>query len=301
MPVNPLVYQDFTVYAIPAYLAVIAIELFIATRENLKIYEWKDSLACLGMGLGSLLIGIGMKTAAFLGFSFIHKYALFTIGNQWWVFVFLFFADDFTFYWHHRLSHQVRILWAAHINHHSSQKLNFAVALRQSWTELLYKYFFWAWLPLLGFDPLMILFVMSINLIYQFFQHTQLVGKLGLLEWFFNTPSHHRVHHAVNIKYLDRNHAGTLIIWDRLFGTFQEEDKNEKPVFGITSNITTFNPVKIASHEFVNIWNDLKKTNSFTHKLKYLFFPPGWSHNGANRTSAYLRRQLEKHKAGNEK
>lgn len=292
MEVDPLVYKDFTVYAIPAYLAVIAIELYLSARENLQIYEWKDSLACIAMGLGSLVVGIIVKTAAFLGFNWLHQFAIFDIGHQWWAYVLLFFADDFTFYWHHRLSHEVRILWAAHINHHSSQRLNFAVALRQSWAELLYKYMFWIWLPLLGFEPLMILFIMSLNLIYQFFQHTQLVGKLGILEWIFNTPSHHRVHHAVNVKYLDRNHAGTLIIWDRLFGTFQEEDKKDKPVYGITNNIETYNPLEIATHEFRNIWNDMKRTNSFSQKLKYLFYPPGWSHDGENKTSRHLRKMV---------
>lgn len=294
MQINPLVYQDFTVYAIPAYLTVIALELFLSVRENLQIYEWKDSLACIAMGLGSLVIGIGVKTLAFLGFTFLHQFSIFNIGNHWWAYIILFFADDFTFYWHHRLSHQVRILWAAHINHHSSQRLNFAVALRQSWTELLYKYFFWIWLPILGFDPLMILFMMSLNLIYQFFQHTQFVGKLGIIEWIFNTPSHHRVHHAINVKYLDRNHAGTLIIWDRIFGTFQEEDENDKPVYGITNNISTYNPFEIATHEFKNIRNDLKRTNSFSQKLKYLFYPPGWSHNGENKTSNFLRKHASK-------
>ncbi len=290
--VNPLVYRDFTAYAIPVYLLVIGIELFISAKENLHIYEWRDSFACIAMGLGSLLIGVVMKTAAFLGFTYLHQFAIFEIGHQWWAYLILFFADDFTFYWHHRLSHQVRILWAAHVNHHSSQKLNFAVALRQSWAELLYKYYFWHWLPVLGFDPLMLLFMMSLNLIYQFFQHTQLVGKLGIIEWFFNTPSHHRVHHAVNIKYLDRNHAGTLIIWDRMFGTFQKEEENDKPVYGITNNINTFNPLEIATHEFKNIRKDVKKANSFSDKLKYIFFPPGWSHNGENKTSDFLRKKL---------
>lgn len=294
MIIDPLIYQDFTVYAIPFYFIVIGLELFLSAKENLPLYEVKDSLACIAMGLGSVIIGTGMKTAAYLGFSFLHQYAVFDIGKEWWVYLLLFFADDFTFYWHHRLSHEIRILWAAHVNHHSSQKLNFTVALRQSWTELLYKYFFWMWLPLLGFDPLMILFIMSINLIYQFFQHTQLVGKLGMIEWLFNTPSHHRVHHAINVKYLDRNHAGTLIIWDRLFGTFQEEDPKDKPIYGITNNINSYNPLEIASHEYKSIWKDIKCTYSYSDKLKYLFFSPGWSHNGELKTSNELRKKLMK-------
>src|SRR5690606_38938926 len=160
--------------------------------------------------------------------------------------------------WHHRLSHEVRILWAAHLNHHSSMRLNFATALRQSWAEQLYKYVFWLWMPLVGFPPLMIMIMISLSLIYQFLQHTQFIGKLGMLESFFITPSYHLVHHAYNVRYLDRNHAGVLIIWDRLFGTFQEEKENEKPIYGITENIHTYNPLIIATHEFANIWRDVK-------------------------------------------
>jgi sterol desaturase/sphingolipid hydroxylase (fatty acid hydroxylase superfamily) len=292
--INSDVYNDPTVWAIPVYLIVIAVELIIDSKEKLHLYEWKDSLACIAMGIGSLIIGIVVKTTAFFAFSFIYQYRLFEIGHEWWAYVILFFLEDFSFYWHHRLSHQVRILWAAHVNHHSSQKLNFAVALRQSWAELLYKYIFWMWLPLIGFEPLMIMFMMSLSLIYQFLQHTQIVKKLGPIEWFFNTPSHHRVHHASNIRYLDRNHAGILIIWDRLFETFEEESETEKPVFGITNNIETYNPVKIATHEFINLWNDVKRSPDFKTKLKYIFNPPGWSHNGPNRTSDYLRKQANK-------
>jgi sterol desaturase/sphingolipid hydroxylase (fatty acid hydroxylase superfamily) len=292
--INSDVYNDPTVWAIPVYLIVIAVELIIDAKEKLHLYEWKDSFACIAMGIGSLIIGIVVKTTAFFAFSFIYQYRLFEIGHEWWAYVILFFLEDFSFYWHHRLSHQVRILWAAHVNHHSSQKLNFAVALRQSWAELLYKYIFWMWLPLIGFEPLMIMFMMSLSLIYQFLQHTQIVKKLGPIEWFFNTPSHHRVHHASNIRYLDRNHAGILIIWDRLFETFEEESETEKPVFGITNNIETYNPVKIATHEFINLWNDVKRSPDFKTKLKYIFNPPGWSHNGPNRTSDYLRKQANK-------
>jgi sterol desaturase/sphingolipid hydroxylase (fatty acid hydroxylase superfamily) len=157
------------------------------------------------------------------------------LGWHWWVWILILFADDFTFYWHHRLSHEIRVLWAAHVNHHSSTTMNLATALRQSWAEQLYKYFWWLWLPVVGFPPLMILMMMSISLIYQYWVHTELIRKMPKwFEFLFNTPSHHRVHHASNVRYLDQNHAGILIIWDRLFGTFAEERDDEKPVYGIT-------------------------------------------------------------------
>ncbi|MDX2002252.1 MAG: sterol desaturase family protein [Chitinophagales bacterium] len=290
-------------YAIPLFLIAIFLELAIDFYQKRKIYhDAKDSLASITMGIGSLIIGVGVKAFYFLIYFWLYnnlnvfgspEAASATLGpDKWYAWVLLFFLDDFSFYWHHRLSHEVRILWAAHVNHHSSVNLNFAVALRQSWAEIFYKYIFWLWLPILGFHPVMILTMMSISLVYQFLQHTTLVKKLGPLEWFFNTPSHHRVHHASNIKYLDRNHAGILIIWDRLFGTFQEEDE-EAPQYGITVNIHTYNPIKIASHEFVAIWQDVKSAKNWKDKLKYIFYPPGWSPEGPNRTAKYLQKQLK--------
>jgi sterol desaturase/sphingolipid hydroxylase (fatty acid hydroxylase superfamily) len=203
------------------------------------------------------------------------------------------FADDFSFYWHHRLSHSVRLLWAAHENHHSARTLNLAVALRQSWGEIFYKFLFWAWMPLVGFHPLMIFMMMSISLIYQYFQHTDLVGKLGPLEWIFNTPSHHRVHHATNIKYLDKNHAGIFIIWDRLFGTFQEEDEREKPTYGVRKDFHSYNPFVIASHEYIDLWRDVRRAKSVGEALGYLFGPPGWQPGDRTQTTHYLQSQLK--------
>lgn len=286
---------DATTYATPVFLLMILIESIISARHQLHLFEWKDSLASIAMGLGSIFIDIFMKTFVFFAFTFLYQFRIFDLENVWWVWILLFFAEDFTFYWHHRLSHEIRILWAAHVNHHSSQNLNFAVALRQSWAERFYKYFFWMWLPLVGFQPLMILLMMSINLVYQFFQHTQTVKKLGFLEYIFNTPSHHRVHHASNPRYLDRNHAGTLIIWDRMFGTFVEETEEDKPKFGIVQNIETYNPIKIATHEFINIWKDIKKSPDFKTKLKYIFYPPGWSHDGSKESSKQLRERFISH------
>jgi sterol desaturase/sphingolipid hydroxylase (fatty acid hydroxylase superfamily) len=289
MPVE----SDPVVYAIPFFLVLISIELFVNWREQLNLYESKEAISSIGMGLGSLVIDLLMKGLAFGTYIFIYDhFRLFTLGWHWYTWVLIFFADDFTFYWHHRLSHEIRVLWGSHVNHHSSQTLNLATALRQSWGEQLYKFIWWLWLPLVGFPPLMILMMMSISLIYQYWVHTELIKKLPRwYEFIFNTPSHHRVHHASNIRYLDQNHAGILVIWDRLFGTFAEETE-EKPVYGITKNINTYNLFKIASHEYVDLIHDVRRAPTFKDKLKYIFYPPGWSHDGPDLRARTLRRQL---------
>jgi sterol desaturase/sphingolipid hydroxylase (fatty acid hydroxylase superfamily) len=286
--------NDITVYAAPIFIISIFIEMYFAGRLNLKIHNKKDSLASIGMGLGSLVIGVGMKFLAFTLMFYLYEYRVLDLKmNIWWTWVLLLFADDFIFYWYHRLSHQVRVLWAAHINHHSSQNYNLAVALRQSWGEVIYKYSFWMILPVIGFHPLAIMTMIGINLIYQFFPHTKLVGKLGLFGLIFNTPSHHRVHHASNVRYLDKNHAGIFIIWDKLFGTFQPELDNEPVVYGITVNINSYNLFYIATHEYINLTKDIKRASKFSDKLKYIFNPPGWSHDGKNQTSKHLQSKLK--------
>jgi sterol desaturase/sphingolipid hydroxylase (fatty acid hydroxylase superfamily) len=288
----PFKYEP-VVYAIPFFLITIVVELYINWKEKKELYEAKDSLASIGMGIGSLVIDLVMKTLAFTAYIYLFQFRLFDIGWHWWSWVLILFADDFTFYWHHRLSHEVRILWAAHVNHHSSEHYNLSTALRQSWAEQLYKFFWWMWMPLIGFDPLMMMMMMSFSLIYQYWVHTELIHRFPRwFEFIFNTPSHHRVHHASNIRYLDQNHAGILIIWDRLFGTFTEEKDEEKPVYGITKNIHTYNLFKIATHEFAEIWHDVKNAPTLTDKLKYIFYSPGWSHNGPDLRARTLRKQL---------
>jgi sterol desaturase/sphingolipid hydroxylase (fatty acid hydroxylase superfamily) len=285
--------DDPVIYAIPFFLLLISIELFINWREQRHLYHAKEALASIGMGLGSLVINVLMKALAFGVMTMLFEFRLFEIGWHWWSWVLMLFADDFSFYWHHRLSHEIRVLWAAHVNHHSSQDYNLAIALRQSWVEQLYKYVFWLWLPIVGFDPLMVMIMMSFSLIYQYWVHTEIIRKFpAFIEFIFNTPSHHRVHHASNVRYLDQNHGGILIIWDRLFGTFTAESDEERPVYGITSNIHTHNLFKIAFHEYQNVWNDVKNAPKWSDKLKYLFYSPGWSHNGPDQRARTLRKAL---------
>ena len=289
---NEAITNDPTVFAIPVFIALIVVEVFINAKKNLDLYRFNDSAANITMGLGSVVIGLLTKTFAFFVFLWIYQFRLFEIPNTWWMWGLLLLADDVTFYWYHRSAHEIRFFWAAHVQHHSSEHMNFSVALRQSWGEPFIKFLFYMWLPFIGFNPVYILIMQSISLVYQFFPHTKLVGKLGPIEWIFNTPSHHRVHHATQVQYLDKNHAGILIIWDRMFGTFQKE--KEVPIYGITENINSFSPLKIASHEYVNLWQDIRRAKKFSDKIDYLIKPPGWSHDGVNRTSKELQRQLSK-------
>ena len=285
---------DPVTYAIPFFMLMMGIEWYVNYKERLDLFETKDSLASIGMGIGSLIIDLGMKAIGFAVYYFFYQFALFDIGWQWWVWILLLFVDDFTFYWHHRLSHEIRVLWAAHVNHHSSQRYNLSTALRQSWTELLYKYFWWIWLPLIGFHPIMIMMMQSISLVYQFWIHTEIIKTLPKpIEYFFNTPAHHRIHHASNIRYLDKNHGGILIIWDRLFGTFIEEDPNEPVVYGIRNNINTFNPFKIASHEFIDLSKDMKSSKTWKDFFLYLIKPPGWQPDNPFMTTKYLQKEME--------
>ncbi len=295
-----LEFDNPIVYAIPFFSLLILIEAYINYKERADNYQLKDATASISMGLGSVFIDLITKSTALILFTIIYtNYGLFNEALSFTVlgWVLLFFLDDVTFYFHHRFSHQVRLLWAAHVNHHSSVHYNLSTALRQSWTELFYKYLWYLWLPFLGFPPLMILTQISISLIYQFWVHTKHIKRLpAWFEFIFNTPSHHRVHHAKNIVYLDRNHAGILIIWDRLFGTFMEEDPNEPVVYGITTNINTYNPIKIASHEFINLGKDIYKAPTFSDKLKYILMPPGWSHDGSTMTADEMRADWEQQK-----
>jgi sterol desaturase/sphingolipid hydroxylase (fatty acid hydroxylase superfamily) len=198
--------------------------------------------------------------------------------------------DDLRYYLWHRLSHESRWFWASHVVHHSSQHYNLTTALRQTWTgQILGSVVFKTPLIFLGFHPYMVLFVGGLNLIYQFWIHTEHIGRLGPIEWIFNTPSHHRVHHATNARYLDANYAGTLIIWDRMFGTFVPESDEEKCRYGIVKNLGTFNPLVISFHEWIGIAKDVIAARSAKDALGYMFGPPGWSPDGSRLTSKLIK------------
>ncbi|WP_412985495.1 sterol desaturase family protein [Pontimicrobium sp. IMCC45349] len=291
-------------FAIPFFVVSMLLELIVTTRKNIKTYEVKDAFSSIAMGLGNVALGFISKALVLLVFLFIYEnFRLFTIPVVWWSFILLFFADDISYYWFHRISHSCRLFWASHVVHHSSQHYNLSTALRQTWSGSFYTFIFWLWLPLLGFHPAMIMLQMSISLLYQFWIHTEAIDKLP--KWFeavMNTLSHHRVHHGSNPLYLDRNHAGILIIWDKLFGTFQPELKEEKVVYGLVSNIDTYNPIKIAFIEWFYMFKDVfTGKKSFTDRLQYLLKPPGWKHDGTGKLSDDLRKEwLTKQKTSND-
>ena len=269
---------DLILAAIPVFVVCLALEAvsfrFLPDDEE-RGYELRDAATSVSMGLGNVVVNIGWKLvvlAAFAAAYLVSPLHLPVHNPLTWVL--LFFAEDFVYYWYHRTHHTIRILWASHVVHHSSQFYNLSTALRQTWTPMTGLPY---WLPLaFFFPPWMILLQQSVSLLYQFFLHTERVDRLWRpVEVVMNTPSHHRVHHGANTQYLDRNYGGILIVWDRIFGSFEAEA--DRVVYGLTKNIETFNPVRVATHEYAAIWADLRHARSWRHRIGYLFRGPGWA------------------------
>lgn len=284
-------FPDIIAWAVPAFAFFVMAEIIAARAMGRGRYDAKDSAASLIMGLGSEIAPLlGGGAIVLAAFAVVYEYRLLDIPNTWWAVVLCFVLDDLRYYWWHRISHERRWFWASHVIHHSSQHYNLTTALRQTWTgQIISQLLFKTPLILIGFHPAMVLFVGAANLIYQFWIHTELIHQMGPFEWLFNTPSHHRVHHATNPRYLDANYAGTLIIWDRMFGTFIPEDDAEKPRYGIVKNLGTFNPLIISFHEWIGMARDVFRAKSFREVMGYLFGPPGWSPDGSRMTSAMIK------------
>ena len=277
-------------YAIPFFVLLVCIEAWLSYKEQKKLYETKDTFSSLALGIGNVITGLISKAIVFGLLMLVYRFRLFTLNAaHWWVWVLAFFADDFSYYWFHRASHHIGWFWASHVVHHSSQRYNLAAALRQTWTgNITGAFVFWLWMPLVGFHPIVVLTMQSISLIYQFWIHTELIDQLPApVEFIFNTPSHHRVHHGVDLKYLDKNHAGILIIWDRMFGTFKKEE--QRPVYGLTTNIGSFNPVIVAFKTWAVLFKKASRSGSFKNAINYFVRPPGWSHDGSSKTTKQLR------------
>ncbi len=279
-----------TEYAVPGFVALVLIEMLWARRARRDAYEPRDTLTSLAFGLGStvsaLLFG-GVFVALYMG---LWEFRLFDVPWTWWAFALCFVLDDLKYYWVHRFGHRVRWFWASHVNHHSSQHYNLSTALRQTWTGFLTLGFVFALpLVLLGFHPAMIAICGGFNLIYQFWIHTEAIDRMP--RWFeavMNTPSHHRVHHATNPRYLDRNYAGVFIVWDKLFGTFEPEVRGEKIRYGIVRQLGSFNLLWAVFHEWIGIAQDMWRA-PWKHKLSYLLREPGWTHDGSRQTSDQIR------------
>jgi len=285
-------FPNVTQMAVPLFIGLVLLEVALARFKGTARYETRDTLASLIMGAGSIISGMLVGFIGFRSLLYFYQFRIFEPGLAAWVFVLCFVLDDLRYYWFHRIAHRVRWVWASHVNHHSSQHYNLSTALRQTWTGVFTGIFMLnVPLVLLGFHPAMLVFVNGFNLVYQFWIHTETIKRLPApFEAIFNTPSHHRVHHGINAKYLDANYAGTLIIWDRMFGTFVPEDDLVPVKYGIIRNLATFNPLKIAFHEWINMLADfLRPGLSINQRLAYLFAPPGWSHDRSRRTSDMIK------------
>ena len=277
-------------YAIPFFILLILLEMVWARRNAPDKYEPRDTLTSLALGVGSTAAGALTAGVVAMAAVWLFEHRLATIGWAWWAWIACFVLDDFNYYWAHRTGHRVRWFWAAHVNHHSSQHYNLSTALRQTWTGFVaLSFVFRIWPAFIGFDPVMIATCGAVNLIYQFWIHTEAVGRLPRwIEAVMNTPSHHRVHHAINPVYLDRNYAGVFIVWDRLFATFQPERDDQRIQYGIVRQLGSFNVLWAVFHEWIGMAKDVWRA-PWRHKLSYLVRAPGWTHDGSRDTSDTIR------------
>ena len=292
-----LTFPPVLLYAVPFFLITLLIEWWLAQKRLAGSHTLKDSVASLVMGMGNLATDLAF---GFISLSLLisaWKFRVFDLGASVPIILIALIAQDFVYYWKHRASHRIRWFWAAHVVHHSSAHYNLTTALRQPWISHFTGYAAMSIpLVLLGFHPLLIGFVAAINLLYQYWIHTELIGRMP--RWFeavFNTPSHHRVHHSVHPRHLDANYAGIFIIWDKMFGSFVSEGQGEEMTYGVVTPINTYNPIKIAFAEWANIFKDVFSPTykvGLWARLKYALAPPGYSHDGSRQSSEDIKREF---------
>lgn len=298
--INPLT------WGVPCFIALVLLELtYSKTHDNEELYQWKDLLASSTMGLIASILATLVK---FIGAAaiFYGVYEIFnpevngvrtnimgyeSFGWAWYMWLICQFLDDFSYYWLHRFNHTVRFMWAAHIVHHSSKQYNLGTGLRNGWFTILYKPLFYMWIPAIGFHPEMVLVCLGIEALWQFQLHTQYVPKLGFLEKILNTHTQHQVHHSQNLEYLDKNHGGYLNLFDRLFGSWKELDENIEIKYGVVHDPESHNPLVIVSHEYKDIWRDVKNSKNLYEAFMYVFGEPGWSPDGSTLTVKQLQRK----------
>lgn len=264
-------------YSIPVFFLLIGLELVIDRSKKSGLYRFNDAITNISCGIGSQLTGVFIKTLSFIAYLFIwEKFRIFSeIPNTIPVWIILFIGIDFFYYWFHRLAHEISLFWGSHIVHHQSEEYNFSVALRQGWLQGAFSMWFYLPLALIGFDPFLFVSINALQTLYQFWIHTKTIDRMpAWFEYIFNTPSHHRVHHGVQPKYIDKNHGGTLIIFDRMFGTFQAEE--EEVVYGITNHANSWNPVRVNFEYWIDLFRKIFKARNLKDGLKILFGPPGW-------------------------
>jgi sterol desaturase/sphingolipid hydroxylase (fatty acid hydroxylase superfamily) len=287
------IFMTAAAFAQGLLLLLIPAEILLASGKWIRAeYDTRDTLANVVVSIGSIFFWGTLSWILFGAVTFAYNHRLTDVPFTWWSFLLAFVAEDFRYYWWHRISHRSRWFWASHVVHHSSQHFNLSTNLRQSWTSQ-FSGLIVLNVPLayVGFHPGTIGLAFGINLLYQFWIHTEAIDRMpGWFEWILNTPSHHRVHHASNPRYLDANYAGVFMIWDRLFGSFVPEQAEEPVRYGLVKNLGTFNPVRIALHEYVGIARDQTQRNlTWRQRVGYVFGPPGWSHDGSRGTTQTLR------------
>jgi alkylglycerol monooxygenase len=265
------------VYAIgaPIVLAMIFVEILISNWQQKNYYKTQDTLCTIGLLAGNIIVAFSIKGLILALHFYLYQYKIFELSGMlplWLFWLLTFVVIDLVFYIYHRMSHRIRFLWAIHLSHHSSEEMNFAVSFRQAWFGPISKIPFFMVLPLLGFDPTIIAAAGVMSTLWGIVGHTQIVGRLGFVEWIFNTPSHHRVHHGSNKQYIDKNYGNLLIIWDKMFGTFEPE--KEKVKFGLVNNVNTFNPTKITFMAWSSMIEDIKNKQSLSEVLRIIFGPP---------------------------
>lgn len=269
MNLNPIV------LSIPIFFLLIGIEVLVQQFSKKRLYRLPDALSNISCGITQQVSGVFLKLLGIGIYMLVYEnLAIWHIPTTWYTLIILFIATDFAYYWAHRMSHEVNLFWSGHVVHHQSEDYNLSVALRQSSFQTIWTFAFYLPLALIGFNTVDFALMAALTTLYQFWIHTQLINKLGFLEYILVTPSHHRVHHGRDPKYIDKNHGGAFIWWDMMFGTFQKEE--ETPVYGITKPINSWNPVW-ANFDHLNVMrHEMKQLNSTTDKIKYLFMKPGW-------------------------
>ena len=268
--------MNLILYAIPFFFALIAVELIAERVRGTHYYRVNDAITSLSTGTINQIVAVLQKLIPLTLYVLAYQqFALFDLGDSAVVWLIAFIVYDFFYYWNHRCGHEINLLWAAHVVHHSSEEYNLTTALRQTGTGFL-SVFFYLPMAIVGFDPIMVVSVGALNLIYQFWVHTQHIPKLGWFEWVFVTPSNHRAHHAQNAVYIDRNYGGVFILWDRLFGSYQEELENDPPIFGIRGAVQSWNPLWANVQVYSQLLQDAIHTKNGRHKVSIWFRRTGW-------------------------
>lgn len=310
---SPMDFTDPVTYFIPGFILLIAGEIFLyqLPRKLFTKKLIKEDVSSIGLGIGAVLLDFGMKAITLSFYFWIYNHFRLTdyfgIENfndfftwkwhidHWWLWLLVMIVQDFGFYWHHRLSHKIRLFWTGHVNHHSATHLSLAIALRQGWFEIAYRDIWYIPFIFIGFHPIMMVMMHQMNLIFQFWPHTDAIGKLGWFDKIFNSPSNHRVHHSRRIEDFDKNYGGILMLWDHLFGTYKAEEQ-KTTAYGILHNISTYNVFHIVFDEFRDMVRDVKQAPGLKAKLQYIFKAPGWKHDGKDERISTLQRELKERK-----